>query len=126
MNITRFAIKKPVGITMIVLFFVVLGLFSFYRIGVELLPAINTPFVTVTVKYPGAGTEQIEQDVIKPLEDSLSSLSNLKHMTSIRDQKKQPLFWNLNSGPMPILQPSMRPNMLILYCKNCRPVSVRQ
>lgn len=83
MNITRFSIQKPVGITMIVLLFVVLGLFSFYRIGVELLPALNTPYVTVTVNYPGAGTEQIEQDVIKPLEDSLSSLANLKHMTAI-------------------------------------------
>lgn len=82
MNITRFSIQKPIGITMIVMLFVVLGLYSFYRIGVELLPAVNTPYVTVTVNYPGASSEQIEQDVIKPLENSLSSLSNLKHMTS--------------------------------------------
>jgi len=82
LNITRFSIQRPVGITMIVLLFVVLGLFSFYRIGVELLPALNTPYVTVTVSYPGASTEQVEQDIIKPLEDSLASLSNLKHMTS--------------------------------------------
>ncbi|MDU2064008.1 MAG: efflux RND transporter permease subunit [Sporomusaceae bacterium] len=90
MNITRYAIKKPVGISMIVLFFVVLGLFSFYRIGVELLPAINVPYVTVTVNYPGAGTTQVEEDVIKPLENALSSLSNLKHMTSVaRPEKAQ-------------------------------------
>lgn len=82
MNLTRFSIQKPIGITMIVMLFVVLGLYSFYRIGVELLPAVNTPYVTVTVKYPGASSEQVEQDVIKPLENSLSSLSNLKHMTS--------------------------------------------
>jgi HAE1 family hydrophobic/amphiphilic exporter-1 len=89
-NITRFSIQKPVGITMIVMLFVVLGLFSFYRIGVELLPAINIPYVTVTVNYPGAGTEEIEQDVIKPLENSLSSLSNLKHMTAVaRPEKAQ-------------------------------------
>jgi HAE1 family hydrophobic/amphiphilic exporter-1 len=78
--------------------FVVLGLFSFYRIGVELLPAINTPYVTVTVNYPGAGTEEIEQDVIKPLENSLSSLSNLKHMTSMARPEKATIilefeFW---------------------------------
>jgi HAE1 family hydrophobic/amphiphilic exporter-1 len=89
-NITRFSIQKPIGITMIVMLFVVLGLFSFYRIGVELLPAINIPYVTVTVNYPGAGTEEIEQDVIKPLENSLSSLSNLKHMTAVaRPEKAQ-------------------------------------
>ena len=83
MNITRFSIKRPIGITMIILLFVVLGLYSFHRIGVELLPALNTPYVTVSVRYPGAGTEEIEQQVIKPLEDSLSSVAHLKHMTSI-------------------------------------------
>ena len=49
MNITRFAINRPVGISMIVALFVVIGLFSFYRIGIELLPAVNTPYITVMV-----------------------------------------------------------------------------
>lgn len=83
MNITRFSIKKPVGITMIIMFFVVLGLYSFHSIGVELLPALNTPYVTVSVHYAGASTEEMEEQVIKPLEDSLSSVAHLKHMTSI-------------------------------------------
>lgn len=82
MNITRFSIQRPVGITMIIMLFVVLGLYSFHRIGVELLPALNTPYVTVSVHYPGAGTEEMELQVIKPLEDSLSSVAHLKHMTS--------------------------------------------
>jgi len=68
---------------MIILLFVVLGLYSFHRIGVELLPALNTPYVTVSVRYPGAGVEEIEQQVIKPLEDSLSSVAHLKHMTAL-------------------------------------------
>lgn len=80
MNITGFSIKRPAGITMIILFFVVLGLYSYNRIGVELLPAINTPFVTVSVDYPGAGAEEVEKQVIKPLEEGLSSLSKLKKM----------------------------------------------
>ncbi|WP_378955481.1 efflux RND transporter permease subunit [Pelosinus sp. sgz500959] len=83
MNITRFSIQRPVGITMIIMLFVVLGLYSFQRIGVELLPALNTPYVTVSVHYAGAGTEEMELQVIKPLEDSLSSVAHLKHMTSI-------------------------------------------
>lgn len=83
MNITRFSIQRPVGITMIIMLFVVLGLYSFQRIGVELLPALNTPYVTVSVHYAGAGTEEMELQVIKPLEDSLSSVPHLKHMTSI-------------------------------------------
>ena len=82
MNITRFSIKRPIGISMIVAFFVVLGLYSFYRIGVELLPALNTPYVTVTVRYPGANAESVEQEIVKPVEDALSSVSNVKKITS--------------------------------------------
>ncbi len=82
MNLTKFSIQRPVGISMIVGLFVVLGLFSFYRIGVELLPALNTPYVTVSVRYDGANAESIEQQVVKPLEDALSSVSNVKHITS--------------------------------------------
>lgn len=83
MNITRFSIQRPVGITMIVMLFVVLGLYSFHRIGVELLPSLNTPYVTVSVHYAGASTEEMETQVIKPLETSLSSVAHLKHMTAI-------------------------------------------
>ena len=82
MNLTRFSIERPVGISMIVAFFVVLGLYSYYRIGVELLPALNTPYVTVTVKYPGASAESVEQEIVKPVEDALSSVSDVKKITS--------------------------------------------
>lgn len=83
MNLTRFSINRPVGISMIVAFFVVLGAFSFYRIGVELLPAVNTPYVTVSVRYPGASAESVEQQVVKPVEEALSSLSNVKKISSV-------------------------------------------
>lgn len=82
MNMTRLSIKRPVGISMIVAFFVVLGLYSYYRVGVELLPALNTPYVTVSVKYPGASAESVEQEVVKPVEDALSSVSGVKKITS--------------------------------------------
>lgn len=82
MNITKLSIDRPIGICMAVAFFVVLGLFSFYKIGVELLPALNTPYVTVTVSYPGANADSVEQQVVKPVEDALSSVSNLQHITS--------------------------------------------
>ncbi len=82
MNMTRLSIKRPVGISMIVAFFVVLGLYSYYRIGVELLPTLNTPYVTVSVKYPGASAESVEQEVVKPVEDALASVSGVKKITS--------------------------------------------
>lgn len=81
-NITRYSVTHPIGIFMIVLFFVVLGLYSYYRIGVELFPNINVPYVVVTVKYEGADAESVEQQITKPVEDALSAVSNVKHITS--------------------------------------------
>ncbi len=88
MNITKFSIQRPIGICMVVAFFVVLGLYSYWRIGVELLPEINTPYVSINVKYAGASAESVEQEVIKPLEDVLSSVSGVKRMTSTANAEK--------------------------------------
>ena len=96
MNITRLSIRRPVGISMIVAFFVVLGLYSYYRIGVELLPALNTPYVTVTVKYPGASAESVEQAIIKPVEDAVSSVSNVKTITSVASYERGRVMMELN------------------------------
>lgn len=86
MNITGFSIKRPAGITMILMFFVVLGLYSYNRIGVDLLPAINTPVITVQASYRGASAEEVEKQVIKPLEGAISSTSKLKSITSTCNQ----------------------------------------
>ena len=81
-NLTRYSVTHPIGIFMIVLFFVVLGLYSYWRIGVELYPNINTPYVVVSVNYDGADAESVEQQITKPVEDALSAVSDVKHITS--------------------------------------------
>ncbi|HWP96893.1 MAG TPA: efflux RND transporter permease subunit [Syntrophomonadaceae bacterium] len=82
MHLTELAIKRPKMMTTIILVFVVLGLYTYGQIGVELFPAVNIPVVSVRVSYPGAGAEEIEGQIIKPIEDALSSLSGLKQTTS--------------------------------------------
>lgn len=81
-NLTHYSVTHPVGIFMIVLFFVVLGLYSYWRIGVELYPNINTPYVVISVNYDGADAESVEQQITKPVEDALSAVSDVKHITS--------------------------------------------
>jgi HAE1 family hydrophobic/amphiphilic exporter-1 len=82
LHITELAIKRPKMMSMIIMVFVILGFYTYGRIGVELFPAVNTPYVSVRVSYPGAGAEEIEGQVIKPIEDSLASLSGVKRLTS--------------------------------------------
>ncbi len=71
---------------MIISALMVLGLVSYTRLPVELTPDIQFPFVTVTVIYPGAGPEEVELLVAKPLEEQLSSLPNVREVRSLASE----------------------------------------
>lgn len=78
----KFFIRKPVTTIMFVLFFVVLGLVSFPKMNVERTPSVDFPYVTVTFVYPGASSEEIETQVVKRAENSISEVAGLKKITS--------------------------------------------
>jgi HAE1 family hydrophobic/amphiphilic exporter-1 len=61
---------------------VIFGLFSLNRLPVDLLPDIETNTIMVLTFYPGASASDIENNVTRPLENTLNSVSNLKHLTS--------------------------------------------
>jgi len=82
MKITEIAIKRPAATIMVVMFFVVLGLFGYQKIGSDLFPETNIPFITVIAQYPGAGPEEMEDQIAKELEEGLSSISGLKETRS--------------------------------------------
>jgi len=71
---------------MVVLAIVVLGLVSMSRVPVDLYPDIEFPWVTVISSYPGAGPEEIETLVTKPLEDAVSTISGVKNVTSTSEE----------------------------------------
>lgn len=95
-NLTEYSVTHPIGIFMIVLFFVVLGLYSYWRIGVELYPNINVPYVVVSVRYDGADAESVEEQITKPVEDALSSVSDVKHITSKSQTGRSQVTLELN------------------------------
>ncbi len=73
---------------MFILGFIVLGLVGFDRIPWELAPDIEFPFVTVVVAYPGAGPEEIEEEIIRPVEDEVSVLPNVQHVSSTAQENQ--------------------------------------
>ncbi|TGL50684.1 efflux RND transporter permease subunit [Leptospira wolffii] len=82
MNIALLSIKRPIFITSLVILMLITGIFSLSKMGVDLFPDVNIPVVSVTTIYPGAGPEEIEELISKPLEEELSSISGLKKITS--------------------------------------------
>lgn len=78
----RLAVTRPVLTAMIVMSLVILGGFSYLRLGVDLIPGIDFPVVTVVTAYPGAGPEEVENEVTEPIEDAVSTLANLESLLS--------------------------------------------
>ena len=82
MWITKVSIQNPVFATMVMVALCVLGLFSYSKLGVEQMPDISFPGVSVDVRYPGASPEAVEREVAKPLEEILNTIAGVDRIQS--------------------------------------------
>ena len=82
MWISDTSIKRPVFATMVIMSFMVLGIVSLTRLGIDLFPDVNFPFVNVSVVYPGAGPEEVETLVTRPIEDAVAGINGVKRVIS--------------------------------------------
>jgi HAE1 family hydrophobic/amphiphilic exporter-1 len=92
MNIIRIFVKRPVLTTMLVVAFVVLGLYSYQRMVIELMPNVEFPFVIVTTVYPGASPGEVESQITKKVEDAVSTIANVKNLTSYSQENVSQVF----------------------------------
>ncbi len=82
MFLSNMAVDRPVLTTVIVLIVAIMGVVCYSRVGVELFPEVDMPYLTVTIAYPGAGPEEIETLVSKPIEDALGTVEGIRHLWS--------------------------------------------
>ncbi|PWC98510.1 efflux RND transporter permease subunit [Azospirillum sp. TSO5] len=82
MPITRISVDNPVFATMMMVALMVLGLFSYNRLGVDLFPDVDFPVVVVSTSYPGASPETVETDITRPVEDAINTIAGIKTLTS--------------------------------------------
>ncbi|MCI0696213.1 efflux RND transporter permease subunit [candidate division KSB1 bacterium] len=86
MKLTQVSIQRPAFITMVFTALAALGIFAYMQMGVDLLPKMDWPMVSVVTIYPGAGPKEVETAVSKPIEEALSSLNGLKHVRSFSNE----------------------------------------
>ena len=79
---TQISLRNPVFATMVMVAFVVLGLFSFQRLKVDQFPNIDFPVVVITTEYPGASPEIVESEVTKKVEESVNAIAGVNTLTS--------------------------------------------
>lgn len=98
MKLAEISIKRP---TMIVVLFAILilgGLFSYSKLGYELIPKFEVNIITISTVYPGASPSEIENTVTKKVEDAISSLENVKKIISQSHESVSVVMIELNTG----------------------------
>lgn len=92
MSIYGSAVKKPVTTILIFVMAMVIGLYSLTQLPVDLYPEIELPFLSVYTSYPGASASDIETNITRPIENSLSAVSGLKEITSTSSDNVSVIF----------------------------------
>lgn len=82
MSLYSSAVKKPVTTILVFVAVVIIGLFSLLKLPIDLYPDIDTNTIMVMTTYSGASSQDIEQNVTRPLENTLNSVEHLTHITS--------------------------------------------
>ena len=98
MSIPRFAIERPVMMTMISSIIILIGGISLSRLPVDLLPDISQPTVSVRVNYTGVGPLEMEELVVRPLEQQLSAVQGLDQMNSSASEGNANIQLNFTWG----------------------------
>ena len=81
--LSRLSIRRPVTTIMIILMVFLAGSVSYSTLDLELMPDVNLPIALVQVTYVGVGPSEIESLVTEPLEESLSTISNVENIYSV-------------------------------------------
>lgn len=82
MFLSNASVRRPVAMGCLVIGLVFLGVNAFRGIPLEFLPRIDAPWITVVAIYPGASPKEIESDVVRPIEDAISTIEGVKHIQS--------------------------------------------
>jgi len=82
MAIYKTAIEKPVTTALIFIAVIIIGIYSFLKLPIDLFPEMDPPYITVMTTYPGASASEMETNVTKYMENALTSVDHLKHITS--------------------------------------------
>ena len=92
MKIVEVCVRRPVFTTMMMAALVVLGVFSYPKLGIDLFPNIDLPFVLIQTTLKGAGPEEIETSITKPIEEAVNTIEGIQELNSTSFEGFSQLF----------------------------------
>ncbi|MFY0526873.1 efflux RND transporter permease subunit [Archangium gephyra] len=126
MNLTELSVRRPVTGVMVFLCLTILGVFTFSRLKLDMLPDIEFPLVAIITEYPGAGPDSIEQLVTRPIEAAMASVENVEDINSTSQQGTSLVMvkfaWGTN---MQTAEQDVRKNLEI-FAQDVLPEDVRR
>ncbi len=82
-KLAEICIHRPVFATMLILAMVVVGAASYYRLGVDRLPSVDLPTVSIRTALNGASIEEVETEVSQPIEEAVNTVEGIEELRSI-------------------------------------------
>ncbi len=100
MFLSRISVHRPIAMTAFIIVLIMIGLSLYPRLSIDLLPNIEIPTVLVRCEYQGASPAEIETEIIRRIEDAVSSLDGIRHISSvaIEDQANISLEFNMGTN----------------------------
>lgn len=95
---SRFSVKKPFTVVVGVIIVLIMGYMAFTNLSTDLLPSMNLPYAMVMTTYGGASPEEVEEVVTKPIESSMATVSNIKHITSTSSENYSMVVLEFNNS----------------------------
>ena len=83
MFLSNLSIKRPVFASVMMLALVTLGLFSWRRLPIDMMPDVEIPVLSIISEFPGASPETVEREVTKRIEEAVNPISGIKHVMSV-------------------------------------------
>ena len=91
-KLAEVCIRRPVFATMLIMSLMVLGFYSYFKLGVDLYPKVEFPFVVVTTTLNGASPEEIESQITEKVEEAVNTISGIEELSSTSSEGMSQVF----------------------------------
>jgi len=98
MFLSRISVRRPIAMTAFIIVLVMIGVSLYKRLSIDLLPNMEIPTILVRCEYQGASPAEIEVEIIRKIEDAVSSLDGIKHITSVAIEDEARISLEFNMG----------------------------
>lgn len=98
MSLAKLAVRRPVTTAMILVSILVMGGIAAFRLPLAYLPEIDVPFIGVQIPYPNSNPQQVEKEIVRPVEELLATLPGVKTLNANATADQAEFFLEFDWG----------------------------